>query len=202
MQRVIRPLIVLILVSAGALYWYLSSRPVPLVLTGIVTTNDVVVSPQIAGRITQLAVNEGDEVKTTQVLAVLDPGELQQEQAFYTASAAGASSQVQENAAALTYQQRQVADQINQAQANLAATESQQMAAQAQLDNANVSLKRSDDMLKQGVISQQELDQARTSQQVAQSALDALRKQIDAQRAAVALAQSNAEQVSVRRSQL
>src|SRR5437868_13390729 len=106
MKRLIRPLVLLILVAGGGYYWYRSSRPVPLVLTGIVTTNDVVVSPQIAGRITQLGVNEGDQVKTGQVLAVLDPGELQQEQAFYTASAAGASSQVQESAAALAYQQR------------------------------------------------------------------------------------------------
>jgi len=202
MKRLIRPLILLIVVAAGGYYWYRSSRPVPLVLTGIVTTNDVVVSPQIAGRIAQLNVNEGDQVKANQLIAVLDPGELQQDAAFYAASAAGASSQVQESAAALTYQQRQVIDQINQAEANLASTQSQQMAAQAQLDKANMDLQRAENMLKTGVISQADLDQARTQEQVAQSSIDALRKQIDAQKAAVQLAQSNAEQVSVKRSQL
>ena len=202
MKRVIRPLILLILVTGAGYYWYQSTRPVPLVLTGIVTTNDVVVSPQIAGRIDQLNVNEGDQVKAGQVIAVLDAGELQQEEAFYAASAAGASSQVQESAAALAYQQRQVTDQISQAEANLAATESQVMAAQAQLEKANVDLKRADEMLKTGVISQAELDTARTQQQVAQSSIDSLRKQIDAQKAAVQLARSNAEQVTVRRSQL
>src|SRR5437764_59725 len=199
MKRLIRPLILLVLVAAGAYYWYLSSRPVPLVLTGIVTTNDVVVSPQIAGRIAQLNVNEGDQVKANQLIAVLDPGELQQDAAFYAASAAGASSQVQENVAALTYQQRQVIDQINQAEANLASTQSQQMAVDAQLQKANTDLKRAEDMLKTGVISQADLDQARTQQQVAQSGIEALRKQIDAQRAAVQLARSNAEQVTMRR---
>jgi len=54
MKRLIRPLILLLLVAGGAYYWYVRSRPVPLVLTGIVTNNDVVVSPQIAGRIEQL----------------------------------------------------------------------------------------------------------------------------------------------------
>jgi HlyD family secretion protein len=202
MKRLIRPLILLIIIAAGGYYWYRSSRPVPLVLTGIVTTNDVVVSPQIAGRIAQLNVNEGDQVKANQLIAVLDPGELQQDAAFYAASAAGASSQVQESAAALTYQQRQVIDQISQAEANLASTQSQQMAAQAQLDKANMDLQRAENMLKTGVISQADLDQARTQEQVAQSSIDALRKQIDAQKAAVQLAQSNAEQVSVKRSQL
>src|SRR5436309_14710704 len=99
MRRAIRPLILLMLVAGGGYYWYRSSRPVPLVLTGIVTTNDVGVSPQIAGRIAQLSVNEGDVVKANQLVAVLDPGELQQDAAFYAASAAGASSQVQESAA-------------------------------------------------------------------------------------------------------
>jgi multidrug efflux pump subunit AcrA (membrane-fusion protein) len=93
MKRLIRPLILLLLVAGGAYYWYVSSRPVPLVLTGIVTTNDVVVSPQIAGRIEQLSVDEGDQVKANQMLAVLDAGELQQEHAYYAASEAGVTSQ-------------------------------------------------------------------------------------------------------------
>ena len=202
MKRIIRPLILLILVAGAGYYWYRSSRPVPLVLTGIVTTNDVVVSPQIAGRITQLLLKEGDTVKANQLLAVLDPGELQQEEAFYTASAEGASSQVQESAAALRFQERQVGDQISQAEANLAAAESQRTAAQAELDNARLGFDRADKMLKEGVVSQEQLDQARTAHQVAQSKIASLEKQIDAQRSAVALARTNADQVSIRRSQL
>jgi HlyD family secretion protein len=203
MTRIIRPLILLILVAGGGYYyWYRNSRPVPLVLTGIVTTNDVVVSPQIAGRIDQLLVKEGDQIKKDQLLAVLDPGELQQEQAFYTAGAEGATSQVAESAAALRYQERQVGDQIRQAEANLAAAQAQQMAEQAELENAQITFNRAEQMSKQGVVSQQELDQARTALQVAHSKIDSLAKQIDAQRAAVELARSNADQVSIRRSQL
>src|SRR6185436_2954660 len=202
MKRIIRPLILLLLVAGGAYYWYLSSRPVPLILTGIVTTNDVVVSPQIAGRIEQLTVDEGDEVKANQMIGVLDAGELEQEQAFYTAGAEGATSQVAESAAALRFQERQVTDQIRQAEANLASTQAQQMAAQAELENAKITFDRAERMSREGVVSQQELDQARTGYQVAQSKIDSLAKQIDAQRAAVELARSNADQVSVRRSQL
>jgi multidrug resistance efflux pump len=189
-------------VAGAGYYWYRSTRPVPLVLTGIVTTNDVVVSPQIAGRITQLLVKEGDTVKANPLLAVLDPGELQQDEAFYSASAEGASSQVQESAAALRFQERQVGDQILQAEANLAAAESQRMAARAELDNARLSFERAERMSKEGVVSQEQLDQASTVYQVAQSKIASLEKQIDAQRAAVALARTNADQVAIRRSQL
>src|ERR1041384_5622820 len=112
MKRVSRPLILLPLLAGAGYYYYQSTRPVPLVLTGIVTTNDVVVSPQIAGRIEQLNVDEGDEVKAGDMIAVLDPGELKQDQAYYAAGVAGATSQVAESAAALRYQERQVDDQI------------------------------------------------------------------------------------------
>jgi HlyD family secretion protein len=202
MKRIIRPLILAFLVAGGGYYWYVSSRPVPLVLTGIVTTNDVVVSPQIAGRIEQLTVDEGDEVKANQMIGVLDAGELEQEQAYYTAGAEGAISQVAESAAALRFQERQVGDQIRQAEANLASTQAQQMAAQAELENAKLTFDRAERMSKEGVVSQQELDQARTGHQVAQSKIDSLAKQIDAQRAAVELARANADQVSIRRNQL
>jgi multidrug resistance efflux pump len=145
---------------------------------------------------------EGDTVKPGQLLAVLDPGELKEEQAFYTASAEGASSQVQESAATLRFQEMQVNDQIAQAEATLASTESQQMAAQAELDNAKVSFDRVAQMSKQGVVAQEQVDSARTAYQVAQSKIASLQKQIEAQRASVALAHTSAEQVSIRRSQL
>jgi HlyD family secretion protein len=202
MQRIIRPLVLVLLAAGAGYYWWTTTRPAPLVLTGIVTTNDVVVSPQIAGRIEQLDVDEGDEVKAGQMLAVLDSGELEQEEAYYSAGAASASSQVAESAAALRFQERQVGDQIRQAEATLAATEAQQMAARAELDNAKITLDRAERMSKEGVVAEQELDQAKTAYQVAQSKIESLAKQIDAQRAAVELARSNADQVSVRRSQL
>jgi len=202
MKRILRPLVLLLVVAGGGYYWWTSSRPMPLVLTGIVTTNDVVVSPQIAGRIEQLHVNEGDQVKAGQMIAVLDSGELEQEEAYYSAGAASASSQVAESAAALRFQERQVADQVRQAEANVAALEAEQMAARAELDNAKVTRDRAERMSTQGVVAQQELDQAKTAYQVAQSRIDSLAKQIDAQRAAVELARSNADQVTVRRSQL
>jgi len=56
--------------------------------------------------------------------------------------------------------------------------------------------------MKDGVGTQEQLDRARTGADVARSQLAALAKQVDAQRSTVALAESMAEQVSVRRSQV
>jgi HlyD family secretion protein len=200
----LRPLIVLaVLAAAGyAAYRYFNRPPTSLVLTGIVTTNDVIISPQIAGQIEKLLVKEGDEVKRDQLVAVLKPDELKAETAYYAQNVEGMSSQVRESEAALRFQQRQLADQIAQAESNLAMTEAQVKAATADLENARLIYTRTQNLSQQGVVSPQEMDQARTSFNAAQAKLDALNKQVEAQRAAVALARSNAEQVALRRSQV
>src|SRR5437867_11254272 len=91
---------------AGAAYYIYSRPPTALVLTGIVTTHEVVVSPQIGGKIDQLLIAEGDEAKKDQLIAVIRPDELMAESAFYEQSAAGLSSQVHESEAALRCQER------------------------------------------------------------------------------------------------
>jgi HlyD family secretion protein len=202
-MKAIRLLIVLVVLGAlGGAYYYYYGRPQPLVLTGIVTTNDVVVGPQIGGKIDQLLVAEGDAVKRDQLIAVIAPQELEAESSYATHSAEGVSSQVQEAQAALRYQQLQTAEQIRQAESNVAATEAQQAAAVADLENARLTFERNQNLAKDGVTSPQQLDEARTAYQAAQARVDALKRQADAQRAAVALARANAEQNAVRASQL
>jgi len=202
-MRVLRPLILLlVLATAAAGYYYFYGRPMPLVLTGIVTTNDVVVSPQIGGQIAKLLVTEGDHVKLDQLIATISPAELQAESSYAAHNAAGVSSQVQEAEAALRYQERQTAEQVKQAESTLASTEAQQAAAVADLENAKLNFERTQNLARDGVASNQQADETRTAYQAAQARVDALKRQADAQRASIALAQSNAEQNAVKRSQL
>jgi HlyD family secretion protein len=199
-----RLLVLLLIVAAGsaAVYAYWNRRPGALVLTGIVTTNDVVVSPQVAGQIRQLLVAEGDAVKKDQLLAVINPEELQADTAYYSHNVAGLSSQVRESEAALRFQERQTADQINQAESTLASIIAQVGAATAELEQAGVTFTRTQDLSRAGVASAQDLDAARAAVGAAQGKVDALKKQAEAQRASIAMARSNAEQVAVRRSQV
>ncbi len=183
-------------------YFIAHARPEDLVLTGVVTTNDVIVSPQVGGQIGQLSVKEGDVVTRGQLLGVIVPDELRADSAFYAQSAAGATSQVQESAAALRFQQQQTADQIRQAEANLAAAIAQEAEAKAGLENARVNFSRNQELAQQKVVPDQVLDQARADFESAKAHADALHKQVEAQRATVALARSNAEQDAVRSSQL
>ena len=112
--RAKRRRLVLVAGIAAAIGWYVvHTRSQPQVLTGLVTTDDVLVSPLVIGRMTELKVQEGDAVKRGQLLAVLSPGELQADRNFFASSAKSYDGQVQEGEAALRYQERQRALQIH-----------------------------------------------------------------------------------------
>src|SRR5664279_3023900 len=91
-----------ILVVAGIAYAIFAPAK-PLVLTGIVTTNDVIVSPQVGGLVQKLLVNEGDSVTTGQLLAVISAGELAADQAYYAHSAEGMATEVRQTESAVRY---------------------------------------------------------------------------------------------------
>jgi HlyD family secretion protein len=141
-------------------------------------------------------------VAAGQLLAVLAPAELAADRAFFTHSAEGLAGQIEENEAALRYQERQTEPQIRQAQANLAAAEAQEDEAEANRDNAVTTLKRVEELAARGASPGQDLDQARTAFAVAGARLGAVAKQVEAQRAALALARANGEQTAGRRAAL
>ena len=201
MAKKLLPLVVIAALGYGA-YYYVNLPPTSLVLTGIVTTHDVEVSPQIGGRVVSIGIKEGDAVKKDQIIAEIEPGELVADRAFYEHSAEGIQSQVQEGEAALRLQERQLTDQVKQAEAAVATAEAQQHAAAADVERTKVTLDRTRELFKQQLAPAQSMDEARTANEAAQARMESLARQVDAARSAVALARSNAEQVSVRRSQL
>jgi len=200
-RKLLLPIVLILLVVGGVAYvrW---SQPTSLVLTGIVTTNDVIVSPQISGQISKLLVNDGDQVKRDQLIAVITPDELRTDVDYYAYTAQGFTSQVQESEAALRFQQQQTVDQIKQAEATLASTVAQEKSAEADRENARLVFERNQKMVAQDIITTEAFDQSRTAYDAAKSRVDSLNKQIDAAESAVALARSNAEQVSMKRSQV
>jgi multidrug resistance efflux pump len=202
-MRILRPALPLLaLLAAGGWYVVAQSRPTPLVLTGIVTTHDVVVAPQIGGRLVAVHVREGDSVTAGQLVAEIEPGELVADRDYYARSAEGLASQVKENEAALRYQERQLADQGAQAEAAVATTVASQAAAQADAERARVTFERTRDLSRSGLAPAQQLDEARTAYEAAQARVVSLARQIDQQRAALALVRASEEQVVMKRSQV
>jgi HlyD family secretion protein len=194
--------LILAVLAAAATYYVRHQPAAAVVLTGIVTADDVIVSPQIGGQISQLLVTEGAVVTRDQLLAVITPDELRADAAYYSYSAQGLSSQVQEGEAAVRFQEQQTADQIRQAEATLAATVAQERAAEADQENARLAFDRNRQMVAEDIVTKEQFDQVRTAYDGAQARVNSLKKQVDAAQSAVALARSNVEQVAMKRSQL
>jgi len=200
-----RKLLFIVLIAAAVaavVYFALVSRRREIVLTGIVTTDEVVISSEIQGRLQQLLVRQGDVVTNGQLIAVIQPAERKADLDFYTNSAQQSSAQVTEAEADLGFQEAQSSNLIWQSEANYDATKDQVAQAQADLENAELTFKREQDLNKQGVDSARDFDQARTAHDAAKARVDALRHQTVAAAAAVALAKSTSGQIAARRAAL
>ncbi|HTV76459.1 MAG TPA: efflux RND transporter periplasmic adaptor subunit [Candidatus Baltobacteraceae bacterium] len=80
--------------AAGGIYYALASRTAEILLTGIVTTDEVIISPEIEGRLQQLLVREGDTVTNGQLLAEIQPQTQMADVAFYASSEQQAAADV------------------------------------------------------------------------------------------------------------
>src|SRR5713101_7719085 len=81
----------------SAIYYVLSAdHSKDLVLVGTVDSNQVIVSAQVEGRIQKLLVDEGTAVKAGDLIAVLDPSELQAQEAAATATISSLRHKVSE----------------------------------------------------------------------------------------------------------
>jgi HlyD family secretion protein len=200
-RKIVIPLALILLLAAALIY--IATRPShELIITGIVTTDQVVVSSEIQGRLQNLHVKEGDSVTNSQLVATIKPQEWKADVAYYTSGLEQSSSQVTQAEADLKFQEAQTSNQIRQAEATLASTDAQRKQAVADLENAKLNFERIADLYKQGVEAKQSYDQARTGYDSATAKLDSFEKQVLAADASVALAKSNVEQVAARRAAL
>src|SRR6202789_3310239 len=89
-------LIGIIFVMAAIYYTFSSDRSRDLALIGTVDANQVIVSAQVEGRIQKLLVDEGTPVKAGDLIAVLDPSELQTQEAAAAATITSLQNKVAE----------------------------------------------------------------------------------------------------------
>ena len=184
------------------LYWALGTRTREITLTGLVTTDEVIVSSEIQGRVQELRVKEGDTVTNGQLLALIQPREWKADVAYYASSERQSEQQVAQAGTDLEFEELQTSNQIRQAEANWAAAQALVTQALADQENARLNFTRLEGLYRQGVESAQTYDQARTAYKAARAHVDSVRKQAQAAQSAVALARSNTEQVLGRKAAL
>lgn len=201
-RKVLVSILILVALGSALAYFATGTRTGGLVLTGIVATDDVIVSSQIAGQLTELRVKEGDHVTERELLGIIDPQQYQADRRYYGHTQQSMAAQVRQAEATLRYQELQTRDQIHQAEAAVAAAKAQQAQAAANLKNAEDNYRRTRAMFNEGIVPAQSDVQAETAYEADKAALESSVKQVAAQRAALALAQSNEQQILVRESQV
>jgi len=196
--RIFAILVVLLLAALG--YYYLSTdHGSDLVLLGTVDANQVIVSAQITGRIQQLAVTEGQDVKAGDLIAVLEQDEL-------AAAKTASDFQAQSSKAQIAVQQA-TADSASGDTANtVAGARASQRAAAASLDEATANRKNQEALTRrtvqlagQGIASAQDRDTAVQALQAAQAREQAARDQMAAAESALKAAEARTSQATAAR---
>src|SRR6266853_1878010 len=137
----------IILAIAGAYYFFSTPGGKDLVLVGTVDANQIVVSPQIEGRIIKLLVEEGTQVKQGDLIALLDPSELEAQERAAAATIASLRSKVSESEYMRQSTKGSTTGDVANSQARLQAARAQLAQAEAtwaQVDNAVAQLKEAE----------------------------------------------------------
>ncbi|HLK33889.1 MAG TPA: efflux RND transporter periplasmic adaptor subunit [Terriglobales bacterium] len=177
-----RFIILLSVIFAGALIYYLATtdRNHGLELIGTVDANQVMVSPQIQGRIERLLVDEGTQVKAGDLIALLDANELQAQERAAAATINSLRSKVAETLATEAATKGSTAGDVANAEAKLESTRAQLAQAEANLEQIQTDHDRTVSLAASGVASQQDKDRADAQLKAQQAAVRALRDQVRA----------------------
>src|SRR6202163_3043065 len=175
-------LIVLAIILAIASGYYFISTPggKDLVLVGTVDANQIVVSPQMQGRITKLLVEEGSQVKQGNLIALLDPSELEAQERAAAATIAGMRSKVNETEYTRQSTKGATTGDVANSQARLAAARAQLAQAEATLARIESDSRRTIGLAQAGVASEQERVQAEMNLKAPQASVQALKEEVTA----------------------
>lgn len=193
--------LILAIAAAGLTYW-LTLTPPSMEITGMVDTDEVQVGPLIQGRLQKLLVQRGDTVTKGELLAVIQPEELEADRSYYENNEKESAAQGDQAQADLAFLESQTREQIRQAEANIAMYKDQVTQADADLDYARRNFERARVLRTSNANSEQDFDQARTNFAAAKAHVESLQKQVKASEAALALAQANTEEIAARRAAL
>ena len=188
-----RVFLILALLTVGSLIFYFVTAPSnkEVQLTGKVDANEIVVSSKIPGRIEKLTVVEGQKVNAGDLIAVIESKDLE---AAFTAAQANASA----DQARLRQAQDTLRQNRGETGSATAAAEAQVRAAQATLAQTQATLahQKADSsrvvaLANQGIMSAQARDEAETSLQADEAAVNTARSNLNAAEATLKQAQAH-----------
>lgn len=216
-----RAIALIIIASAlGGAVWYFLLRtpaadPNVIKVSGRIEGDESAVSSKVSGRVREITVREGDEVKAGQVIAIIDDEQVrareEQERSTvqqYEARVMSARQQIAVLEAQLEQSNIGVEQARLDAQGRVSQAEAQVSHAQAQLAQAEVDYnqarydeERYTTLSKDGDVPERTGRQARSTAEAQAATVQAARRQVEAARAALTIAKANLSNVAMRSSQ-
>jgi len=190
----------IIFIIAATYYFFSTDHSRDLVLIGTVDANQVIVSAQVGGRIQKLLVDEGTPVKAGDLIAVLDPSELQAQEAAATATITSLQHKVAEMQSTEESTSGSTSSDVVNAEAKVSSTKAQLLQAKAALDRTESDSRRSIELAKAGIASEQERVQAETNLQAAQATYQAQQDLVRAAEAELKAAVARTHQANAAKS--
>ena len=188
-----RILILMGILLVISFFWYLFStnHSPDLQLIGTVDANEVVVSSRIPGRIEALNVDEGDSVTAGELLATIQSDDLAAARNAAEAATFSQHYKLQGTQDTESQTRGSTTSQVANAEAQLQMAQAALVQAQAQYEHQDADSKRTMALAKQGVMSEQSSDEARTSLAAAQAAVDSAKQSVAAAQAALKVSVAN-----------
>jgi len=192
--------LLVIFTIAAVAYYFTTPHGTDMPLIGVVDGNEVIVSPQMTGRIITLNVDEGSTVKKGDLIAVLDSTELEANLAATKANVTSLEEQVNEANHNYTWTNGQTDASLIEANERATYAQAQLEPARAQLKRDRDDLRRMQQLFDKGEVSAQDRDHAEAAVTISQANVTALEQATKAEAAAVNVAQANRIQVDARKS--
>jgi HlyD family secretion protein len=218
-KKIARVLLAITLLAGGMAGWFYFRQPSDvkeiIAVSGRIESDDAIVAAKASGRIREITVREGDQVKAGQIVAVLDDDQIE-------ARVEQAQSDVEQSEAKLQFARGQVAvlqaqleqsrlgvnqarvdaeGRVSQAQAHVAAAEASLARAEADYKQARADADRFTTLAENGDAPAREGEQARATAEAHKAVVEAARKQVEAARGALLAARANLDNPAIRAAQ-
>jgi multidrug resistance efflux pump len=193
--RVFAVLGLVFLLSLG-FYIYSTRGTGQVVLIGTVDADQVIVSSKVAGRITQLAVIEGQKVKQGDLIAQIDKQDLIDEANAARADMDGLRAQVKQSRDTYASTRGDTDAQVANAEATLKAAQATLQESEANERQQALDTARTVALAEQGVSSRQDRDRAEQTLAADQAHVRASRDQVNAARATLLSTKAHLNQAS------
>jgi membrane fusion protein (multidrug efflux system) len=162
-------------IAIGAAFWWADKQHYESTDNAFVQADTVLVSPQVAGYVTEVLVSDNQRVEAGQVLARIDP-----------ASFEARLAQAEADALALEAAVRGVDDKAALEQAMIAQKAAGVTSAEAEASRVGADLKRYGELARQGWVSDQKLQTVRAEAQASSAAVQQAAAMLEAERRSAA----------------